>query len=174
MVISSILALVLAQATAASATPSFSAYKTACLDTQADPAAIRAAASAAKWQALTQEEKEAIAPGNPDGVEGWAIAQGAGRLQVSIVSGALKGGLASGAQSTCTLTAPQGDDEALIKAYSTHLKRNPSENANDAGLRTAVWSVSAQNARAMHYYFGGAGAAANSSTFSITIIRQQN
>jgi hypothetical protein len=168
--------LVLVFATAASAPvaepPAFQTYKTACLETQADPSAIRALASSKGWGALTVAEKEAIQPGNPDAVEGWGIGQGANRMRVSISAGALKGLDAGGTQSTCTLTAAQGDDEAMIKAYSQQLKRKPGDSANDGGTRTAVWSVMAAGGRAMHYYFGGANGADRTSTLSVTVLRK--
>ena len=168
-------AYVLALATAAASKPvvepsAFQAYKSACLETQADPAAIRALAGARGWNALTQAEKEAIQPGNPDAVEGWGIGAGASRMRVSISSGALKGLDAGGSQTTCTLTAPQADDDAMIKAYSQQLKRNPGDNANDGGTRTAVWSVMGAGGRAMHYYFGGANGSERTSTLSVTVL----
>lgn len=167
---------VLAFATAASASviepPAFQAYKAACLETQADPAAIRALAGARGWAALTAEEKEAIQPGNPVGVEGWGIGQGANRMRVSISAGALKGLDAGGTQTTCTLTATQADDEAMIKAYSQQLKRKPGDNSSDGGTRTAVWSVMGAGGRAMHYYFGGANGADRTSTLSVTVLRK--
>lgn len=166
----------LALATAASAPvtePSaFQAYKSACLETQADPSAVRALAGSRGWAALTADEKEAIQPGNPNGVEGWGIGQGANRMRVSISAGALKGLDAGGSQATCTLTAPQADDEAMIKAYSNQLKRKPGDNSTDGGTRTAVWSVMGASGRAMHYYFGGANGAMRTSTLSVTVLRK--
>lgn len=166
--------LALAFATAASAPvaepTAFQTYKTACLDTQANPAAIRALAGTRNWSALTPAEKEAIQPGNPDAVEGWGIGQGANRMRVSISAGALKGLDAGGTQATCTLTAPQADDEAMIKAYSNQLKRKPGDNATDGGTRTAVWSVVGSTSRAMHYYFGGTNGAERTSTLSVTVL----
>jgi hypothetical protein len=171
-------AVLLAFATAAAgpvAEPAaFKTYRTACLDTQADPSAIRALAGSQGWSALTAAEKEAIQPGNPDGVEGWGIGGGANRMRVSISSGALKGLDAGGSQTTCTLTAAQADDEAMIKAYSQQLKRGPGDSANDGGTRTAVWSVMAAGQRAMHYYFGGTNGAERTSTLSVTVLRKPN
>lgn len=169
-------AYLLALATAASAPvaepAAFKTYKAACLETQADPAAIRALASARGWSALTAAEKDAIQPGNPDAVEGWGIGQGANRMRVSISAGALKGLDAGGTQATCTLTASQSDDEAMISAYSQQLKRKPGDSSNDGGTRTAVWSVMAAGGRAMHYYFGGANGAERTSTLSVTVLRK--
>jgi hypothetical protein len=171
-------AFALAFATAASqpvSEPSaFKTYKAACLETQANPAAIRAMAGAKGWAALTPAEKDAIQPGNPDAVEGWGIGSGANRMRVSISSGALKGLDAGSMQTTCTLTAPQADDETMIKAYSQQLKRNPGDSSNDGGTRTAVWSVMAAGGRAMHYYFGGANGAERTSTLSVTVLRKAN
>jgi hypothetical protein len=171
------IALAIAAAAAASAPapvpPAFAAYKAACLDTQADPATVRALAVAQKWGPLSAEDKDAIAPGNADNVEGWSIGHGAGRLRVSITSGALKGGLEQGLQSTCTLSAAHGDDEAFVRAYSEQLKRKPGDSSSDGGIRTAVWSVYAGEARAMHYYFGGADpGAVKSSTLSVTVLKK--
>jgi hypothetical protein len=154
--------------------PAFKAYKSACLDTQADPAAVRALAGAKGWSALTAEEKDAIQPGNPDAVEGWGIGSGTNRMRVSISSGALKGLDAGSSQTTCTLTAAQSDDDGMIKAYSQQLKRNPGDTSNDGGVRTAVWSVMAGGGRAMHYYFGGANGAERTSTLSVTVLRKTN
>jgi hypothetical protein len=166
--------IALAAAASASEPASFQAYRSACLETQASPAAVRALAASKGWGPLTVAEKEAVAPGNPDGVEGWGIGQGDGRLRVSISSGALKGLDAGSTQTTCTLTGPQGDDEQFIKAYSRQLKRNPGDSSNDGGTRTAVWSVSAANSRALHYYFGGANGASRTSTLSVTVLSKSN
>lgn len=164
--------LALATAASASAPPAFSAYRQACLETQADPAAVRALAAAQSWGPLTLDEKEAIQPGNPDGVEGWGVGQGPSRYRVSISAGAMKGGMDSGTQATCTLTAAQGDDDAYVAAYSQQLKRKPGDTANDGGVRTAVWGVYAPGVRAMHYYFGGTNGATRTSTLSVTVMKQ--
>lgn len=166
--------IVLAFATSASSADpaAFQAYKAACLDTQADLTAIRAMAGARGWGPLSNDEKEAIQPGNPAGVEGWGMGQGATRMRVSISSGALKGLDAGGTQTTCTLTAAQADDEAMIRAYSNQLKRKPGDNSTDAGTRTAVWSVMGAGGRAMHYYFGGTNGAERTSMLSVTVLRR--
>jgi hypothetical protein len=173
-VLSSVLALAAAASAPVAEPAAFQAYKTACLETQANPAAVRTLAASKGWGPLTAAEKDAVQPGNPDGVEGWGIGQGDSRLRVSISSGALKGLDAGSTQSTCTLTGPQGDDEQFIKAYSNRLKRNPGDSSNDGGTRTAVWSVSAAGSRALHYYFGGANGASRTSTLSITVLKKQD
>jgi hypothetical protein len=169
-----LVAMASASAAPVSEPSAFQAYKSACLQTQADPAAVRAMASAKGWSVLTAAEKDAIQPGNPDAVEGWGIGTGANRMRVSISSSALKGLDAGSSQTTCTLTAAQSDDEAMIKAYSQQLKRNPGDSSTDGGTRTAVWSVLANGGRAMHYYFGGANGAERTSTLSVTVLRKAN
>ena len=168
--------LLIAAATAAAAPVpvpnAFATYRQACLETQADPSTVRALAASRSWSPLTPAEKDQIAPGNPDAVEGWGLGQGAERMRVSITHTTLKGGVEQGNQTSCTLSSNQGNDDAFIKAYSQHLKRNPGDNSNDGGTHTVVWSVFASGGRAMHYYFSGADGAGLTSTLSVTVLKK--
>lgn len=151
----------------------FAAYRSACLETAADIEKVRAYAGSQGWTALSPEQKDAIAPGNPDGIEGWSL--GKGGMIVSISTRTIRGGLSGaregGIERSCTLSAQKGDDGRFIEAYSKHLARKPSEDTNEAGQRTAVWNVTNAEDMRLHYYFGNT-AAPSSSIYSVSILKK--
>ena len=145
-------------AAAAHAAP-FDVYRGACLDTGNDLSKVRATAKAQGWQALTDAEREQIAPGNKDRVEGWAIVKDGARHLVSISGGTVEGGMTgdrSGSNTvTCGVLTPKSDDKAAAKAYSTYLKRQPSEDRME-GLTTYTWAIQASSDVTYHYLVAGA------------------
>jgi len=146
-----------ATATAAHATP-FDVYRGACLDTGNDLAKVRAAAKGQKWAALTEAEREQIAPGNGARVEGWAIVKDGKRHLVSITGDTVEGGMtgdrSGSAAVTCGVLTPKADDKAVAKAYSAYLKRQPSEDKME-GLTTYTWSIQAASNITYHYLVAG-------------------
>ena len=145
-------------AAAAQAAP-FEVYRGACLDTGNDLAKVRAQAKAQKWAALTEAEREQLAPGNGKRVEGWAIVKDGARHLVSISGDKLEGGMTgdrSGSSTvTCGVLSPKADEKAAAKAYSAYLKRQPSEDKMD-GLTTYTWSIQAASNVTYHYLVAGA------------------
>jgi hypothetical protein len=170
-VLASMSCLVLAHAANAAEVP-FDLYKSACLETAAQPDQVRALASAQHWGALSAEERDRIAPGNAEAVEGWAVSRSGARLLVSVTSAQLRGGVATGDRSSCTVSGAQGEDAKLIKAYSEYLKRKPAEDSSDGGARTTVWSIHAGGSTAMHYYFGSAPGAKSGGVYSVSVLKK--
>jgi len=159
-----------ASATAAAAAP-FDVYKTACLDTQTDLGKIRALAASQKWDKLSEAERDQLAPGNANLV-GWAIPKDGARYLVSISGGTA--GSAAGERSganvaSCSLLAPKSDEKAVAKAYSTHLKRQPSEDRAD-GMVTYTWSI--QDASNVQYHYLVAGGTMPGISLSVSSIRK--
>jgi len=108
----------LLSAQAALAAP-FDVYRTACLDTGVEAARIRAAAGA--WSALTEAEREVLAPGNGRSVEGWAIVRDGARHLVSISTrpaGAMAGDRAASIIVSCSVLAPKADEAGALRAYT--------------------------------------------------------
>ena len=143
--------------TAAHAAP-FDVYRGACLDTANDLARVRATAKAQKWAALTDDERERIAPGNKERVEGWAIVKDGARHLVSISGGTLEGGMTgdrSGSSTvTCGVLTPKADEKAAARAYSGYLKRQPFEDKME-GLTTYTWAIQAPSNATYHYLVAG-------------------
>ena len=151
----------------------FDSYRAACLDTGGDLGKVRATATARGWGALSDADREVLAPGNERAVEGWAISDGGARYLVSVKASSAGGGAGdmSGAGiTTCTLSAPKSDDVAAIKAYGDYLKRRPAGDENSEGFRTATWQVADGSTLVMHYYFGGT--AATASVFSSSVVKK--
>ena len=145
-------------AAAAHAAP-FDIYRGACLDTGNELAKVRAAAKAQKWAALTEAEREQIAPGNGARVEGWAIVKDGARHLVSIsgdkLEGAMMGERSGSSSVTCGVLSPKADEKAAAKAYSAYLKREPSQDKME-GLTTYTWSIQAASNVTYHYLVAGA------------------
>lgn len=148
----------IAFAGAAHAAP-FDVYRGACLDTGNDLAKVRAAAKAQNWAKLTEAERDQIAPGNGDRVEGWAIVKDGARHLVSISGGTLEGAMtgdrSGSTTATCGVLTPKADDKAVAKAYSAYLKRQPSEDKME-GLITYTWAIQAPSNATYHYLVAGA------------------
>jgi len=159
-------------AAAAHAAP-FDVYRGACLDTGNDLAKVRSSAKAQKWAALTEAEREQLAPGNGARVEGWAIVKDGARHLVSISGGTVEGGMtgerSGSAAVTCGMLTPKADLKAVAKAYSAYLKRQPSEDKME-DLTTYTWSIQAASNVTYHYLV--AGAAMPGLSLSVSSIRK--
>jgi|GEM_PF-2150636 len=134
----------------------FDVYRTACLDTGVDTARIRAASGA--WSALTEAEREVLAPGNGRGVEGWAIARDGVRHLVSISTrpaGAMAGDRAASIIVTCSVLVPKADEAAALRAYSDFLKRQPTSTDRFDGMSTYTWSIQGKGGMTLHYLVSG-------------------
>ena len=142
---------------AAHAAP-FDVYRSACLDTAVDLAKVRAIAAGQKWLALSDAEREQLAPGNPAAVEGWAIAKDGGRYIVSIASNTAGGGAGDRSGSnvvSCSVLTPKADEAAAAKAYGAYLKRKPSNQEKTDGISTYTWSVQDAQNLTLHYLVAG-------------------
>ena len=142
---------------AAHAAP-FDVYRSACLDSGIDLVKIRATAAAQKWLALSDAEREQLAPGNPSAVEGWAIAKDGGRYFVSISASTVGGGAGDRSGSnvvSCSVMTPKADEAAAAKAYGTYLKRKPSSEEKADGISTYTWSVQDAQNLTLHYLVAG-------------------
>jgi hypothetical protein len=145
----------LMSAQAAFAAP-FDVYRAACLDTGVDVTRIRAASGS--WSALTEAEREVLAPGNGRSVEGWAIARDGVRHLVSVTSrpaGAMAGSRATSIIVSCSVLAPKADEAGALRAYSDFLKRQPSTTDRFDGMSTYTWSVQGQGGMTLHYLVSG-------------------
>ena len=145
----------LLSAHAAVAAP-FDVYRTACLDTGVDTTRIRAAAGS--WSALTEAERDVLAPGNGRSVEGWAIVRDGARHLVSISTrpaGAMAGDRAASIIVSCSVLAPRADEAAALRAYSDFLKRQPSSTDRFDGMSTYTWSIQGQGGMTLHYLVSG-------------------
>lgn len=134
----------------------FDVYRSACLDTGIDAARIRAAAGA--WSALTEAEREVLAPGNGRSVEGWAIQRDGARHLVSISTrpaGAMAGDRAASIIVSCSVLAPKADEAGALRAYSDFLKRQPSSTDRFDGMSTYTWSIQGQGGMTLHYLVSG-------------------
>jgi hypothetical protein len=146
----------LSSVSAANAAP-FDVYRAACLDNGVDVTRIRAASQ--RWSALTDADREVLAPGNPSAVEGWAIVQGPARHLVSVSSstaGGMAGDRSGAAVVSCSLLSPRSDAKATLKAYSDYLKRAPGATDTADGMATYTWSVQDKSGLSMHYLVSGA------------------
>ena len=154
-----VLAFGIALVTTASAHAApFDVYRSACLDTNVDLAAIRAAAAAQKWSALTDAERDTLAPGNGARVEGWAIAKDGGRYLVSIAASTAGGGAgdrAGAAVVSCSMLTPKADEVAAAKAYGAYLKRQPGSTEKVDGIATYTWSTQDASTLTLHYLVAG-------------------
>lgn len=156
-VISSAL-LSLAATVAAAHAAAFDVYRAACLDTGIDMANVRAAAASQKWTALTDEERDTLAPGNGARVEGWAIAKDGGRYLVSIAANTAGGGAGDRAGSavvSCSVLTPKADEAAAVKAYGAYLKRQPGSTEKVDGISTYTWSAQDASSLTLHYLVAG-------------------
>jgi hypothetical protein len=156
--------------TASAQAAPFDVYRGACLDPGVDLAKVRALATSQKWSALTEAEREQLAPGNGSRVEGWAIAKDNTRYLVSISGGTAgtTAGERSGASvASCGVLAPKSDDKAVAKSYSAYLKRQPSEDRAD-GMVTYTWSI--QNESNVDYHYLVAGGAMPGISLSVSAI----
>jgi hypothetical protein len=151
-----ILGLVFATSSAHAA--AFDVYRSACLDTGIDTATIRAAATSQKWSALTEAERDTLAPGNGARVEGWAIAKDGGRYLVSISADTAGGGAGDRAGSavvSCSVLTPKSDEAAAVKAYGAYLKRQPGSTEKVDGISTYTWVAQDAATLTMHYLVAG-------------------
>jgi hypothetical protein len=156
-VLSSVFASVVCVATGAHAA-AFDVYRSACLDTNIDMANIRAAAALQKWSALTEAERDTLAPGNGARVEGWAIAKDGGRYLVSISANTAGGGAGDRAGSSvvsCSVLTPRADEAAAVKAYGAYLKRQPGSTEKVDGIATYTWATQDAAALTLHYLVAG-------------------
>jgi hypothetical protein len=154
-VLSSAFASMVFVASSAHAAP-FDVYRAACLDTGVDVTRIRAASGS--WSALTEAEREVLAPGNGRSVEGWAIARDGVRHLVSVTSrpaGAMAGARAASIVVSCSVLAPKADEAGALRAYSDFLKRQPSTTDRFDGMSTYTWSVQGQGGMTLHYLVSG-------------------
>jgi hypothetical protein len=142
-VLSSAFASMVFVASSAHAAP-FDVYRAACLDTGVDVTRIRAASGS--WSALTEAEREVLAPGNGRSVEGWAIARD---------GGAMAGARATSIIVSCSVLAPKADEAGALRAYSDFLKRQPSTTDRFDGMSTYTWSVQGQGGMTLHYLVSG-------------------
>ncbi|MFN9356292.1 MAG: hypothetical protein ACK6A4_05650 [Alphaproteobacteria bacterium] len=145
----------LLSAQAALAAP-FDVYRTACLDTGVEATRIRTAAGA--WSALTEAEREVLAPGNGRSVEGWAIVRDGARHLVSISTrpaGAMAGDRAASIIVSCSVLAPKADEAGALRAYTDFLKRQPSSTDRFDGMSTYTWSIQGQGGMTLHYLVSG-------------------
>lgn len=136
----------------------FDVYRSACLDTGIDMANIRAASASQKWTALTDEERDTLAPGNGARVEGWAIAKDGGRYLVSISANTAGGGAGDRAGSavvSCSVLTPKSDETAAVKAYGAYLKRQPGSTEKVDGISTYTWSTQDASSLTLHYLVAG-------------------
>jgi hypothetical protein len=136
----------------------FDVYRAACLDTNVDLAAIRVAATTQKWSALTEDERDTLAPGNGARVEGWAIAKDGGRYLVSVASSTASGGAgdrSGSAVASCSVLTPKADEAAAAKAYSAYLKRQPGSTEKVDGISTYTWSTQDAASLTLHYLVAG-------------------
>ena len=136
----------------------FDVYRSACLDTKIDMANIRAAAASQKWSALTEAERDTLAPGNGARVEGWAIAKDGGRYLVSIAANTAGGGAGDRAGSavvSCSVLTPKADEAAAVKAYRAYLKRQPGSTEKVDGISTYTWSTQDAASLTLHYLVAG-------------------
>lgn len=150
--------LSLAATIASAHAAAFDVYRSACLDTGIDMANIRAAAASQKWSALTEAERDTLAPGNGTRVEGWAIAKDGGRYLVSIAANTAGGGAGDRAGSavvSCSVLTPKADEAAAVKAYGAYLKRQPGSTEKVDGIATYTWSTQDASALTMHYLVAG-------------------
>jgi hypothetical protein len=151
-------AVVAVVATSAAHAAAFDVYRSACLDTNIDLAAIRAAAASQKWGALTEAERDTLAPGNGARVEGWAIAKDGGRYLVSIAANTAGGGAGDRAGSavvSCSMLTPKADEAAAAKAYGAYLKRQPGSTEKVDGIATYTWSTQDASSLTLHYLVAG-------------------
>ena len=149
--------LSLAAIGAAHAAP-FDVYRTACLDTGVDLANIRTAATAQKWDKLTEDEKDQLSPGNNAALEGWAIVKDGGRYLVSVsksTAGDMAGDRAGAAISSCSMLTPKADEAAAVKAYGAFLKRPPASQDKVDGIATYTWATQDSSALTLHYLVAG-------------------
>ncbi len=155
----SALAAVASAALAATAqAAAFDVYRGACLDTGIDLAKVRALATAQKWAALTDVERDQLAPGNPSALEGWAIARDGGRYLVSIASNTAGGGAGDRSGSSvvsCSVLTPKADEAATAKAYAAYLKNPPATTEKVDGIATYTWSAQDASSLTMHYLVAG-------------------
>ena len=154
---SSLMAVIAITLTAtASNAGSFDVYRVSCLDNDVDLSRIRTAAKS--WSALSEAEREQLAPGNPAAVEGWANISGGSRYLVNI-SNSAAGGMAgerSGAPViSCSVLAPKPDEAEALKAYSAFLKRPPSTTDKSDGYATYTWSIQSSSEMSLHYLVSG-------------------
>jgi len=157
-------------AVSAQAAP-FDVYRGACLDTGVDLAKVRALATSQKWGALTEAERDQLAPGSR-AFEGWAVAKDGARYLVSIsgsTASSVAGDSAGANVASCSLLAPKADDKAVAKSYSAYLKRQPSEDRAD-GMITYTWSV--QDASNVKYHYLVAGGTMPGLSLSVSAIRK--
>jgi len=136
----------------------FDVYRAACLDTNVDMANIRATAASQKWSALTEAERDTLAPGNGARVEGWAIAKDGGRYLVSIAANTAGGGAGDRAGSavvSCSVLTPKADEAAAAKAYGAYLKRQPGSTEKVDGISTYTWSTQDASSLTLHYLVAG-------------------
>ena len=144
--------------TASANAAAFDVYRSACLDTGVDAANIRAAATSQKWSALTEAERDTLAPGNGAGIEGWAIAKDGGRYLVSISANTAGGGAGDRAGSavvSCSVLTPKSDEAAAVKAYGAYLKRQPGSTEKVDGISTYTWSTQDASSLTLHYLVAG-------------------
>ena len=136
----------------------FDVYRAACLDTGVNVANVRAAATSQKWSALTEAERDQLAPGNPSAVEGWAIARDGGRYLVSVASSTASGGAGDRSGSavvSCSMLTPKADEAAAVKAYGAYLKRQPGSTEKVDGIATYTWSMQDTSSLTLHYLVAG-------------------
>lgn len=149
-------ALAFASLAASAQAAPFDVYRAACLDTGGDIARVRAAAQ--KWSALTDAEREQLAPGNPRAVEGWAIVHGGVRYLVSVsnsTAGGMAGDRAGSNVVSCSVLTPRADERAALKAYSDFLKRPPATTDKSDGFATYTWSIQDSTILSLHYLVSG-------------------
>ena len=136
----------------------FDVYRAACLDTGVDVANVRAAAASQKWAALTEGERDMLAPGNGARVEGWAIAKDGGRYLVTVSSNTAGGGAGDRSGSavvSCSVLTPKADEAAAVGAYGAYLKRPPATTEKVDGIATYTWSVQGTSNLTLHYLVAG-------------------
>lgn len=139
-------ALVAGMAVAPATAAPFDVYRAACLDTGVDAARIRQAAQA--WSALTEADRDVLAPGNAANVEGWAVVRSEGRYLVNL-------SMRPGGVVTCSVLTPKADEASALKSYSDYLKRPPGSSDRFDGMATHTWSVQGPAGRALHYLVAG-------------------
>jgi hypothetical protein len=157
--------------TAAHAAP-FDVYRSACLDTGADGAKVRALAASQKWEKLSEAERDRLAPGS-NALEGWAIVKDNARYLVSISGGTATGmaGDRSGSTVTsCSMLTPKADQKAAAKAYGDFLKRAVGTEETVEGTTTYTWSV--QDSSNLSYHYLVAGPALTGLSLSVSSIRK--
>lgn len=141
---------------AAHAAP-FDVYRSACLDTRADPVKIRALAAAQKWDKLSEAERDQLAPGSTN-LEGWAVPKDGVRYLVSISGGtatSMAGDRSGSNVVSCSVLAGKSDEKAAAKSYGDFLKRPPSTTETVEGTTTYTWSIQDASNLTLHYLVGG-------------------